>query len=333
VSGAASAPLLVGLDGGASSAKACVVTDGTHGLSAAAQPVEEVYGEVEGFVPVARDDARKRPYPAGERQLALAWVDAAARAVARAAGTRVPILLGAALPGLKTPDQRGLFWARHGPRIPDYLARLELELASLGVELAAPIAGLFSDGDCCGLGEERGEQGNFRGVANAWYVGGGTGLAEAFKVRGEVVEMDRLAPNVKKAWQLFWRGEHTFEDMLSISGLNEQAHGFVEEFFGRSDVVSVMIQSMNALADLAQLRANDFERAGWGPLERVVVGQRLGLLLGSFRFQELRKELSEALEKRGLPRDGWLVFSSMREAPALGAAARAFDAWRQSRAE
>jgi hypothetical protein len=332
VSEAASAPLLVGLDGGASSAKACVVTLTEHGLSAAARPVEEVYAAVEGFTPVARDDARKRPHPAAERQLALAWVDAAARAVARAAGSRGPILLGAALPGLKTPDQRGLFWARHGPRIHDYLARLELELASLGVELAAPIAGLFSDGDCCGVGEERAEGGLFRGVENAWYVGGGTGLAEAFKVRGEVVEVDRLAPHVTKAWQLPWRGDLSFEEALAVSSLNERAGGLVERLLEKPEVRAELDHSIRALSDLAEHRCGDFERAGWGRLERVVLGQRLGLLLQSASLGEFRDRLGALLAERGLPQSGWFVDSSLREAPAIGAAALAFDAWQQRRA-
>jgi hypothetical protein len=307
-----SEPVLVGLDGGATSAKACVVERGEQGLCAAAEPVEEVYGPVEGFAPVARDQARKRPFPVAERQLALVWVEAAARAIARSAAVRGPILLGVALPGLKTPDRRGLFWARHGPRIPDYLARLELELASAGVELAAPIAGLYSDGDCCGIGEELGQDGQFRGIANAWYAGGGTGLAEAFKVRGELADLDQLALSVTKAWQLAWRGEVTFEDMLSISGLNERAGGPFERFLGDPRLLSELNRSMDALADLARLRANDFERAGWGSLERVVVGQRLGLLLGNQGLQSLRERLTKGLEERGLPREGWLVFSRLR---------------------
>jgi hypothetical protein len=242
-------------------------------------------------------------------------------------------VLGAALPGLKTPDRRGLFWARHGPRIPDYLARLELELASLEVELAAPIAGLFSDGDCCGIGEERAEQGNFRGVENAWYVGGGTGLAEAFKVRGEVVELDQLAPSVTKAWQLPWRGDLSFEEALAVSSLNERAGGLVERLLEKPEVSLELEQSIRALADLAERRCGDFERAGWGRLERVVIGQRLGLLLQDASLGQFRDQLEVLLSERGLPRSGWLVYSSLREAPAIGAAALALDAWQHSLAD
>jgi hypothetical protein len=34
---------------------------------------------------------------------------------------------------------------------------------------------------------------------------------------------------------------------------------------------------------------------------------------------------------RGLPAEGWLVTSTLREAPALGAAARALAAWEAAR--
>ena len=328
-------PLLVGLDGGATSAKACLVERGARGLVAAAEPVEEVYQRVEAFAPVARDDARKRPYPAAERLVALAWVEAAARAVVGAlepASLRIrPVLLGVALPGLKTPDKRGLYWARHGPRIPDYLARLELELTSLGIELAAPIAGLYSDGDCCGCGEELAVDGQFRGVANAWYAGGGTGLAEAFKVRGEAVDLDELAPAVSKAWEIAWRGGLAFEDALSMSRLNERAGGLIEHVRKEDRARAALSESMQALADLAARRAEEFERAGWGALERVVVGQRLGLMLDSPDFVVEREDLALALAERGLPREGWLVCSRLREAPALGAAARALRAWERGR--
>lgn len=334
MSGAERFPLLVGLDGGATSAKACLVEQRERGLAAAAPPVEEVYRQVESFAPVARDDARKRPFPKEERLAGLAWVEAAARTVARAvenSAARRSVLLGVALPGLKTPDKRGISWARHGPRIPDYLARLDLELASAGIELAAPIAGLYSDGDCCGVGEERADEGRFRGVANAWYAGGGTGLAEAFKVRGEVVELDQLAPLVTKGWQITWRNGLTFEDALSLEGLNRRAGDFVETVSGSDRAQAALRESMEALADLAARRAEEFERAGWGRLERVVVGQRLGLLLDSAELAPARESLADCLQARGLPRSEWLVVSRLREAPALGAAARALEAWSSTR--
>ena len=323
---------VVGLDGGATSAKACRVRQGEQGLAAVAAPAEERYLRVAGFIPVSREASLSSAPTAQELLAAQAWIAAAARAVARAAGPGGGVLLGAALPGLKTPDGRGLAWARHGPRIPDYLARLESELAAAGVELLAPAGGLWSDGDCCGWGEERAEQGLFRGVRNAWYAGGGTGLAEAFKLGGQPVEMDRMAARLQKGWQIPWRDGLTFEDALSLSGLNARAGGPVETRIEAPRGREAVAETVEALAELAARRAREVEQAGFGALERVVVGQRLGLLLASAPLAPARAALADALAARGLPRTGWLMLSRLREAPALGAAAHALAAWEATRA-
>jgi hypothetical protein len=322
--------VLVGLDGGATAAKACRVERCEAGLRTHGVPVEVVHAQRAGFEPVARAQAGARSLPAAERERGRAWVAAAARAVLGAAGTGGGVLLGVAMPGIKTADRRGIAWARNGPRIPDLLAQLEQELAAAGCALVAPAAGLYSDGDCCGWGERHAVGGLFRGVRNAWYVGGGTGLAEALLLAGEPLELDTLAGRVDKAWQLPWRDGASFEDVLSLRGLNARAGGAVEQLVDTSGGREALEAAALALAELAARRAREVAALGRGPLERFVVGQRLGLLLADGRLEPLRAALEPALAGQGLPGEGWLVPSRQREAPALGAAARALAAWERA---
>jgi len=311
---------LVGLDGGATSAKACRVRLGAGGLLADGPPVEVVHVRRDGFEPEGHDgDAAA----ARERELAEAWLDGAARAVVGAAGSGAGVLLGVAMPGRKTADGRGIDWARHGPRIPDLLGDLERRLRAAGVELVAPARGLYSDGDCCGWGEHHAEGGLFGDVRNAWYAGGGTGLAEALQLDGRPLELDSLAGRVDRAWQLDWRDGATCEDALSLRGLNARAGGAVEQLADTPRGREVLLEAAGALADLAARRAREIQALGAGPLERFVVGQRLGQLLAAGRLEPMRAALADALAARGLPREGWLVLSRLREAPAIGAAARA----------
>jgi hypothetical protein len=322
---------LVGLDGGATSAKACRVRRCEAGLMADGVPVEVVHVRAGAFEPVPREQAAERPASADELQRAHEWVAGATQAVLGAAGPGFGVLLGVAMPGLKTVDGRGIAWARNGPRVPDLLDRLEQELARCGVDLAWPAAGLYSDGDCCGWGERHAVGGRFAGLRNAWYLGAGTGLADAALIDGAPIELDALAGRIRKSWELEWRAGRSFEDTLSLRGLNARAGGAVERQAETARGRVVLADAGQALADLAARRAREVEALGKGPFERFVVGQRLGQLLADGRLEPLRAALAEALVARGLPAEGWLVTSTLREAPALGAAARALAAWEAAR--
>ena len=94
------------------------------------------------------------------------WVHAACQAIVEVANTGPAgqVLIGMGMPGLKTPDGRGIEVINNGPRLPDYLDRLEQGLAAAGVQLLRPVAVLGSDADYCGLGEQHAAEGLFRDV-------------------------------------------------------------------------------------------------------------------------------------------------------------------------
>jgi hypothetical protein len=377
--------VLIGVDAGATEVKA------HHVISLPSSPTEMLrigsaaasccYDRVPGFVPVALEEqlaAFERPdverpgvEPTEiEREQGDRWVETAAGSILSVAAQarRKRAVVGIGLPGLKTEDGRGLAVVRNGPRIPDYASRLEARLAAGGLELERPIGPLSSDGDNCGRGEDADRQGLFRGVDSAYYVGGGTGVAEALKLNGRLVPFDRTRGWLKKAWELTALGGHNLEDALSTRGINAiyavdsgrpapiGKDEYPEERALSGDVVAdgVLKEAARALAELVFERMvalrngspddvlNDVDQAPYPSviLDRVVIGQRLGLLFGDRRYGRLFKDrVEEALAHRlqrssfarlraahlheGRLRPGFLRGSRLRSAPALGAAAAA----------
>jgi hypothetical protein len=226
--------ILIGVDGGATKVSVWrVIADSADRptFRLGEEHGEHAYAEMKGFsdtfTPVNiqqqladRDAGAIRPGD-DESAQGSAWVEAAARAVAEvsesAGGGRV--LIGIGLPGLKTPDKRGLAVVANGPRIPDYCDRLESQLKERGVEMQAPIRELGSDADYCGMGEEYAAEGSFRPVRDAYYLGGGTGVADAMKLGGRLVPFDEAKPWIAKTWEICDEERTSFERSISARGV------------------------------------------------------------------------------------------------------------------
>ncbi len=224
---------LIGVDGGATEAKAHHVRCGDvrrprdFALGTAAASRE--YERRPGFEPVSvteqlrQRDAGEIDVGDGEREQAALWIEAACEAVAdvvRQVGAG-HVLIGVGMPGLKTPDGRGINALNNGPRMPDYLDRFERRLSELEITLAAPVAALGSDADYCGLGELHAEEGLFRDVDHAYYVGCGTGIADAMKLGGRLVTFDESRAWIQKSWQMPSSLGPTFEKLVSAKSLND----------------------------------------------------------------------------------------------------------------
>lgn len=325
--------LLIGVDGGATEAKAhavsCEDPQRAVGFGLRPESAARVYSRVPGFEPVplaeqlAQRDAGNIQFAETERQQGNRYIAATAEAVvevARACGA-VRILVGVGMPGLKTADRRGINVINNGPRMPDYLDRLERRLADAGLELAAPIAALGSDADYCGLGEEHAAAGLFHDVEHAYYLGCGTGIADAMKLRGRLVPFDEAKTWIHKSWQMASALGPTFEKLVSASSLNRvyvnlEGHGrstgdgaFPEAAAaaGRSVAAVWMATAALVVAELIFERVwtirngrADCPHRGTGyaaldpnhayrgvVLDRVVLGQRLGQIYADRRYRAL----------------------------------------------
>lgn len=337
--------VLIGLDGGATklAAHEVVALSDSEAAPLALGGGAAVERVPLGFAPVALDEQlAERDSPridALEREAGRAWIAAAARAIAGAAGDRRRLRLGVCMPGLKTEDARGICVLRHGPRMPRFADELETELASLGFDLVARVPRLIGDGEACGLGEIAADGGSFRGCAQAYYVGGGTGVAEAIVLDGVVRTLDAIG--LPRAWELRRAGGECFEDLVSMKGINARAprggaalaeHVEERAVAGDRTAARTLVDAAEALAELVALRAKSLCLLAGGPrrLERVVLGQRTASLFTDVRLDAwFRGPLEHALASRiarsagsALPTD-FLRASRLRAAPAIGAAATA----------
>lgn len=377
--------LLIGVDGGASEVKAhqVLVLSSEAPLTLGLGPASAscCYDRVRGFepVPVARqlvDFERGRVRPrTGEKEQARLWIEAAARSILAVASEaeRTSARIGMCMPGLKTKSARGISVMRSGPRIPEFLDQLEQHLGQGGLVLAQPIAGLISDGDACGLGEEHDAHGSLRDVANAYYIGGGTGLCEALKIEGELVSFDAVREVLKKAWQMESSQGGSFEEIASMGGINkryaELSHGplpvgeeeFPEQRALQGDVLAddVVRLAADALGELVFLRISALHEGGKSAtsgslirpktlLDRVVFGQRLARIFGEASLRDVfRERVERSLAKRILDaqdlalrahyldgeslKPGFVCASTLRSAPAIGAAAAALETVQQKK--
>lgn len=356
--------LCIGVDGGASEVK-------VHEVLVLAQEPELVlglgaasasccYDLAPGFAPVdvgrqlVEHERSAVDLAPAERAQGRLWIEAAARSIAAiAAESQRRALVGICMPGLKTRDRRGVAVVRNGPRIPDFLDRLEEEIVRAGIALAAPIGDLIGDGEACGLGENFESHGALRDVANAYYVGGGTGVAEALKLDGRVVSFDAISGSIPKAWQLSSARGVNFESSISMGGINAEYarrtgrrlplaradHPEARALAGDTVAADVLGAAAEDLAELVFLRLDALRSGAAGRehvLERVVLGQQLAPLFGSSELAPFfRSRVESALAERirssgygdGVAR-GFLRASSLRAAPAIGAAAAALGGWR-----
>ncbi len=224
--------MLIGVDGGATKVTAVPVRYQEGEQAVRLEPhgaaSVRVYDRQDAFVPVPVvrqlsewESGAIAPTTAEMRQGEI-WIDTAADAIAALAAQLVKrsVMVGICMPGIKSADGRGLVLVNNGPRIPDYLDRLESAIVARGLELMSPIASLSGDGDCCGLGEQYGSRGLLRDVDNAYYLGCGTGIAEVMKLRGRLVSFDDARSWILKAWEMNSFLGLPFEQLVSMQAIN-----------------------------------------------------------------------------------------------------------------
>lgn len=230
--------LLIGIDGGATKVSAweIIYNEAQNTFSLGNANATKSYREIDGFVadfkPVdlntqLQERDVKIQLRLDEKQQADVYVEACALAVAelaKKAGCK-DILVGIGMPGLKSADRRGIAVVANGPRMVDYANLLEQRLKEFGINMLAPIKHLGSDADYCGVGENYSEEGLFRGRSNAYYLGGGTGVADAMKLDGELVTFDQAKSWMAKTWEMKSPAGISLEKITSVSGIQNTYAG------------------------------------------------------------------------------------------------------------
>ena len=236
--------ILLGIDGGASKVlinRVILHTDPIR-FSAVRPRIEVSYSSSEyfksGFKPVAlktqlkeRNDDALNQTP-GEKNQELAIIDTFQRAIKAILPpncNQKQILIGIGLPGLKTSDKRGINAMANGPRMPQFLTNLENALRAAGLTSLDAIHDLGSDADYCGLGERWGDHGAFRDVSDAYYIGVGTGVADALLLDGHLVPFDDIKPWMAKSWEIVREDGATYESIISAKGIQQQYADLTEQ--------------------------------------------------------------------------------------------------------
>jgi len=129
------------------------------------------------------------------------------------------MLIGIGMPGIKTADKRGIAAMANGPRIPNFTTEIEQQLNTAGITLAQPIIKLGSDADYCGIGEEYAANGAFSNIKNVYYLGGGTGAADAIKLHGKLISFDECKTWIAKTWEMSDENGKSMEIYCSANGI------------------------------------------------------------------------------------------------------------------
>ena len=129
------------------------------------------------------------------------------------------VFVGIGMPGIKTADKRGIVAMANGPRMPIFANEIERRIDTARITLVKPITKLGSDADYCGIGEEYAENGSFRNFENVYYLGGGTGAADAMKLHGKLATFDDCNDWIAKTWEMSDENGKSMEIYCSANGI------------------------------------------------------------------------------------------------------------------
>ncbi len=355
---------IIGVDGGATKVSAWQIdyNPETESFSLSDRNREISYRDMAGFSsdfkPASLPDQLavygqpQIPITEQETQMQKVYVETCVQCILGLADKkRDGLITGIGMPGLKTADLRGIAVVANGPRMPQYVPLLEKRLAEEGVNLLSPLARLGSDADYCGIGENYAAEGQFRNFRNAYYLGGGTGVADALKLDGALLPLDKTKSWLAKTWEFKTEDGFSLEKYISVGGMQSlfaAGSGTTVEELNRSQIFPLQMAGMAAAGDAQaktlftrvsdQLARLIFERIstlyqGWSSafefvnpnrahletvhpflgrvFEKIIIGQRLGDLLQS---PEGQQELGQPTWEK--------LDELIRNSPLLDAAAR-----------
>ncbi len=224
---------LIGIDGGATKVSSGIieVSDDNKSYSQSSFQSTVHYSSQDGYLPnftpvpvpeqIAERDSNQIRITEKEESQGITYIKSTIDTIASLASAvgNVPLVIGIGMPGLKTDDMRGINVIANGPRMLSYCDVIESELAKMNIQLAAPIARLGSDADYCGIGELYAKDGTFKDVDNAYYLGGGTGAADALVLDGQLVPFDHIKSWMAKTWEMKNDQDLSLERYASASGL------------------------------------------------------------------------------------------------------------------
>ena len=220
--------IIIGIDGGGSKVSAGIIESSDLSTFTFKSLSQQFYNERSefnsDFSPVAMDiqlnEYNKEEYNITKDEVlqGIAIIESFHNSIINL-NIKKPILMGIGMVGLKTKDLRGIGAIANGPRMPKFCIQLENALNKSNIHLHKPIQYIGSDADNCGIGEEYGKDGLFKDIQNAYYIGGGTGTADALKLKNELIPLDNISSWIAKTWEILNENNISMEQYTSLQGI------------------------------------------------------------------------------------------------------------------
>ncbi len=244
-----------------------------------------------------------------------------------------------AMPGIKTPNGRGISVMANGPRIPDLADQIEKRISSPNA-----IQRLESDADMCAWGEEYAENGAFRNIINAYYLGGGTGTADGLKLNGGLIPFDEASDWMAKSIELKIPNGKSLETYASMSGINELRNIMTDKEIGTvlGRLIFERISTIHSgWKNQFQVDRDIDHKHPFinSLLDRIVIGQRLSQFFQSEEGKAIFDAVIEGLTlqcsnandtiaahflNHGKFNQDRIILSNLRAAPIIGLGAKAW---------
>lgn len=225
--------LIIGLDGGATKVSGweVVYNKNQNSFSLGSAHSEKKYDEIPGYLndfepvdlQVQLNDNKhgKISQTDAEKQQETVYVEACAQVIESIVSDKpdMSVMIGLGMPGIKTDSKRGIAIVANGPRMIQYSDLLENRLYAAGINLICPLKHIGSDADYCGIGENYASDGLFKIKNNSYYLGGGTGAADALKLGGKLYPFDKIKDWMAKSWEMKSSSGLSMERYASAGGI------------------------------------------------------------------------------------------------------------------
>ena len=196
--------------------------------------------------------------------------------------------LGFCFPGIKMKEEDGISIMANGPRNPYMLKELNENIAK-NIGLKIKLKKIYDDSLSCVNGEKFSPKGKLKGISDAIYIGGGTGIADGILHNKKLIDLS-MYKNLKKSWEIIMPNGDTIEECMSLAGLCKKwkkrkpiSIDLLNDLFDKasekhemaSDIIETAGQAFQLLIDE---RMNFFKAYNRFP-EKIIIGQRMGQIL------------------------------------------------------
>tara|TARA_X000001036_G_scaffold64111_1_gene54720 strand:+ start:973 stop:1986 length:1014 start_codon:yes stop_codon:yes gene_type:complete len=295
---------LLGIDGGGTKAQGAEIdVSNLLNINIANPAIERLYSSHtkfnNNFIPVKLEDQlNNKPLSVSEKNQEKVILETIAELI-HSLSKNEKIKIAISMPGIKTPDKRGIQVMINGPRMPKFCQNLEKIIPSL----LAPIAKIEDDSKMCGLGEEFHPKGEFKNIENGYYLGGGTGSAECLKLNGKIITFDESKEWIGKAWELRLENGQTLESVSSMSGINKLLYEGKEKEIEKG-VASLIMERITTVFNgwenqfIINRKINKQHCYEKIILERIIIGQKLAEFFNSQNGKSIFYSIIQNIEKK-----------------------------------